>query len=65
MIKESGETMWQEEVLPAMRADFVKFLQDGSAAQTSVQDSVIVVSLSAITEKDADRIKILFLRWLA
>ena len=57
IIADHGE-MWEVEVLPEMRSGMSQVMEDGSSF--SVQDSIIVASLSSITGKDADRIKHLF-----
>ena len=61
IIADHGEN-WEEEVLPTMRKGFSQLtVGDGDGAgQLSVQDSIIVASMSSIVGKDAARIQHLF-----
>ena len=53
---------WTEELLPSMREGISQFMDDAADdASLSVQDSIIVASLTSITGKDSQRIKAMFL----
>ena len=53
---------WTEELLPSMREGISQFMDDAAGnASLTVQDSIIVASLTSITGKDSQRIKDVFL----
>ena len=55
MITEAGEN-WEEEVLPEMRNDLAKMMDDASSGTSSLQDGVIVTSLKSIVVVTGSRI---------
>jgi hypothetical protein len=62
MISDSGES-WEEELLPQLRADMSRFMDDadGGGKKQSVQESIIVVSLNSITGTDSEQVNELFM----
>ena len=48
----------QMDVLPDLRSDMNELLNVG---ETSISDSIIVVSLNSVTGKDSERVKQLFM----
>ena len=63
MICDSGDS-WDEELLPELRADMSRFMDDAGGdddKKQSVQESIIVVSLNSIIGTDAVQVQQLFM----